>query len=283
MRGVVLIAMVLGGCSADVCTSGWVDAGNGVCVVPGKAPVTAGRPAAIGGSAGARPSGILLPESGGQGGLGGTVAASSGAGAGGSGGMSAPVQSRAGSPAEVVPVPRGGTGGQPEGAGGAVAILPGSVCGDDIRQAGETCDGDCPAGCDDGDPCTTDSQTGDAATCDLRCMHTVLETGAKCGVASGEGAYPTCHAGICYRDDRIDLCGNGLIDAGETCDPRSADRPCPTECSPPDACHTVLLIGHAAACSQRCLQGFARAGNVCPDGRCDAVGNCVVKELEAKL
>jgi hypothetical protein len=282
MRGVVMIAMVLGACSADTCPSGLVDVGQGVCAVPNKAPVTAGRPAVVGGSAGSRPSGILLPETGGQGGSGGTVATSSGTGAGGVGGMRAPVQSHGGSPAEVVLVPRGGAGGEQAGAGGVVASIPEPRCGDDIRQAGETCDGDCPADCDDADPCTMDSQTGDASTCDLRCSHTVLETGAKCGLTDAEGIYPTCHAGICYDDRKIGLCGNGAIDPGETCDPKNADRPCPTECPPPDACHTVMLTGHVAACSARCLQAFARPGNVCPGGRCDAVGNCV-KEQESRL
>jgi len=46
------------------------------------------------------------------------------------------------------------------------------VCGDGVVQAGERCDGDCPASCDDDDPCTVDTLEGSAETCDAACVFT---------------------------------------------------------------------------------------------------------------
>jgi len=46
-------------------------------------------------------------------------------------------------------------------------------CGNGVLEDGETCDGDCPANCDDGASCTTDNQTGSAETCDIACTYEV--------------------------------------------------------------------------------------------------------------
>jgi hypothetical protein len=45
-------------------------------------------------------------------------------------------------------------------------------CGDGIVDASETCDGNCPSRCDDGDACTSDALLGTPATCDVSCTHT---------------------------------------------------------------------------------------------------------------
>jgi hypothetical protein len=68
-------------------------------------------------------------------------------------------------------------------------------CGDGViqAQAGETCEPDdvsvpCPESCDDSDPCTTDSRTGDASNCDVVCSHaavTALVNGDGCCVPQG--------------------------------------------------------------------------------------------------
>lgn len=51
-------------------------------------------------------------------------------------------------------------------------MKPVEMCGNGTIDDGETCDGDCPASCDDGDACTTDTvEAGDAATCDLICKN----------------------------------------------------------------------------------------------------------------
>ncbi len=46
-------------------------------------------------------------------------------------------------------------------------------CGNGVVEAGESCDGDCPSGCDDGVACTTDTLTGSAEECDAVCAHVV--------------------------------------------------------------------------------------------------------------
>jgi hypothetical protein len=44
-----------------------------------------------------------------------------------------------------------------------------NTCGDDIVQAGELCDGDCPTACPSPDMCQPQALVGDALTCDARC------------------------------------------------------------------------------------------------------------------
>jgi hypothetical protein len=56
------------------------------------------------------------------------------------------------------------------------------TCGNGIVEPGESCDGNCPTSCDDGDACTTDSLTGDAAHCTAVCTHTPT---TSCGPADG--------------------------------------------------------------------------------------------------
>jgi hypothetical protein len=46
------------------------------------------------------------------------------------------------------------------------------------------------------------------------------------------------------------VCGDGVIGAGETCDPPGA---CPTACDDTDPCTSDSLIGDAAACTARCV------------------------------
>lgn len=49
-----------------------------------------------------------------------------------------------------------------------------SFCGDGKIDDHETCDGDCPRVCEDGDPCTRSTLEGSAAACDARCLHTPI-------------------------------------------------------------------------------------------------------------
>jgi hypothetical protein len=284
--GRVMIAMMLmAACGGDddACPQGLVAKGPGVCQVPGEPD--AGKVAAVaGGKVADQPAGILPPsggrgDAGASGGAGGSHAGNSAQGGAGSGGKVFTGGAGGMQPEPVVVIPRGGSGGS--AAAGEMAppvfLPPTPRCGDDIVQAGETCDGNCPADCDDGDPCTDDRGNGTADDCSFKCMHTLLQEGSLCGY-NGR----TCHAGVCYSEAEIAQCGNGTLDSGETCDTKSADHACPTECAPVDACHTVQLIGHTAACSARCLKGVARAGNVCPDGRCNDTGVCLKAE-ESRL
>lgn len=48
------------------------------------------------------------------------------------------------------------------------------------------------------------------------------------------------------------LCGNGTLDAGETCDPQGS---CPTTCAPAvETCVANVLVGAAALCTAECVE-----------------------------
>ncbi|MBU1242434.1 hypothetical protein KKD52_10870 [Myxococcota bacterium] len=53
---------------------------------------------------------------------------------------------------------------------------PDPICGNGAVEVGELCDGDCPIGCDDLDPCTVDVLSGTPETCDAVCSHTEKTT-----------------------------------------------------------------------------------------------------------
>lgn len=93
----------------------------------------------------------------------------------------------------------GSGGGAPGGSGGVV----GPSCGNGVVEAGETCDGDCPTTCDDGDACTDDALTGSAATCDATC--------GAAPKACSAGRDGCCPAG-CTTDTDVD-CGSDCTNA----------------------------------------------------------------------
>lgn len=86
-----------------------------------------------------------------------------------------------------------------------------ATCGNRVREADETCD-PCPAGCDDGDPCTVDAASGTAAACSLNCTHTPITAAAAgdacCPSGANASTDPDCKA----------TCGNGVTESGEECD-----------------------------------------------------------------
>jgi hypothetical protein len=138
--------------------------------------LTAGIALAIGCSDSSRPPG----------GSGSAQGSSGEGGAGGAGAMSGGGEGGAGA--------QGGAGGQGGG---------GSVCGNGVVEAGEACDGDCPAACpDDGDACTSEALAGSAATCDAVC-----EAQPVTACAEGDGC---CPAGCGIADD-IDCGGCDVI------------------------------------------------------------------------
>lgn len=83
-----------------------------------------------------------------------------------------------------------GDGGDGEADGDA-----GPVCGNGVVEPGEDCDGDCPASCDDDDPCTIDSGTVSPETCSIDCTHEPITV-----CASGDG----CCAAGCDRTSDSD-------------------------------------------------------------------------------
>ena len=75
---------------------------------------------------------------------------------------------------------------------------PGAVCGDSVVDDGESCDGNCPTSCDDGNACTTDTKTGSASSCNVQCGHT-----QKTACQSGDGC---CPAGCTNETDNDCAC-----------------------------------------------------------------------------
>ncbi len=147
-----------------------------------------------------------------------------------------------------------------------------AACGDGIRGAGETCDvgippprpGSCPVSCDDGDPCTTDALSG--AGCQALCIH-----GQITAAISGDGCCLTGSTAATDSDCPA-VCGDGVVEPGETCDPAATGpAACPTSCPPsPAACLLATLAGEPAACTAACVSAAITAcgpsDGCCPPG-----------------
>jgi hypothetical protein len=129
----------------------------------------------------------------------------------------------------------GGDGGTGANTGGAPA------CGNGEIDPGETCDGDCPTDCDDGDGCTSDTFVGSAPTCDLECAHEEVGTCLE----AGDGCCPTTCTGMTDADCAV--CDNGVVELGETC-----DGDCPTSCDDGNTCTVDAEMGDAATCDLTC-------------------------------
>ena len=134
-----------------------------------------------------------------------------------------------------------------------------AVCGNGIVEApAESCDKglapDAPGACSTTCPvlpagCTRFALRGNPDTCSTHC---VLETIAAC--ANGDGC---CPAG-CTRANDSDcpkVCGNGVVEDGETCDlGLSAGRTgsCPVFCDDGNACTTDVTLGRRIDCTRSC-------------------------------
>ena len=70
----------------------------------------------------------------------------------------------------------------------------------------------CPASCDDGNACTRDGMSGSAANCNLACTNVAI---TMC--LAGDGCCPMgCNTA--NDADCMAVCGNGVLEAGESCD-----------------------------------------------------------------
>jgi cysteine-rich repeat protein len=146
------------------------------------------------------------------------------------------------------------------------------TCGDGVVEAevGEVCDpgiatgpGACPTGCDDGQACTTDVLLGSA--CTAACDHAAITA-----PADGDGCCPA-GANANTDSDCAPVCGNGVLETGEGCDPgiTSGGGACPTACSDGNACTLDALVGGgtcAAMCTATPITAPHNNDGCCPAG-----------------
>ena len=116
------------------------------------------------------------------------------------------------------------------------------MCGNQVKEPGETCDGDCPETCDDKDPCTTDKSEGSAADCTIECTNTPITQPEP-----GDGCCPMS-ADATSDADCSAMCGNGVKEGSEKCD----GPDCPTSCDDDDPCTMDIPVGSAAKCTAEC-------------------------------
>ena len=169
-------------------------------------------------------------------------------------------------------------------------------CGNRRVDVGETCDiaiadgmpGACPEAddCDDGVACTADALMNEGS-CAAMCTTTVIDD-------TDDGTDGCCPTGATNATDSdcSATCGDGTVDAGETCDTdiSTGVGECPTDCDDADPCTQDRLLS-GGTCSATCNNPEvlpADGDSCCPtganvlnDGDCSAVcGNNVVEPTE---
>jgi hypothetical protein len=177
--------------------------------------------------------------------------------------------------------PANGDGCCPAGANEVVDNDCAPECGNGVLETGEVCDGACPGSCADADACTVDNAVGSADSCDLTCVQTDITA-----CTNADGCCPSgCNA--TNDTDCAVLCGNGVVEPGETC-----DGDCPTTCDDGLVCTRDVLNGTAESCNVACtavpITTAANGDLCCPSGAnatndndCEpACGNGVVESGE---
>jgi hypothetical protein len=150
----------------------------------------------------------------------------------------------------------------PPGATSAVDSDCPRLCGNGVVDQGESCDvgipplvkGACPTSCDDGKACTRDFMR--PLGCQAACQHIPITA-----PLSGDGCCPEDEEGNPTATRATDtdcqpICGNGVVEPGETCDGES----CPKACPPVPklradraGCLFSKLVGDTETCSARCV------------------------------
>ncbi len=142
-----------------------------------------------------------------------------------------------------------------------------AYCGNGVVDSGESCDppSSCPTSCDDGEPCTTDSMVGSAATCNLQCYNDLVFF-----CSSGDGC---CAAGCNQATDSdcSSVCGNSVCEPSEDCGSCEADcGPCSVD---PCAGFTGTYCGATAQFPEgtsgtlySCTGGVTQSTTVCSNG-----------------
>ncbi len=141
-----------------------------------------------------------------------------------------------------------------------------ATCGNGTIDDNETCDPatSCVQSCNDGNACTVDIKNGSAKNCNVSCSY---EQVTAC--TDGDGCCPAaCDANT--DSDCSASCGNGEIEANETCDPPGS---CPTTCNDSNSCTIDTVSGNAANCNVSCsyttIQTCKDGDGCCPPG-CNA-------------
>jgi len=136
-----------------------------------------------------------------------------------------------------------------------------SKCGNGVVDPGETCDGNCPTSCSDGNTCTSDRLAGSASQCNAVCEFDPILT-----CQGGDGCCPGGCTSANDSDCQGPVCGNNTVEAGETCDGN-----CPTSCNDNQACTSDRLLGSASQCDALCEFSpvtTCRGGDGCCPGGC---------------
>lgn len=159
-----------------------------------------------------------------------------------------------------------------------------AVCGNGVHEpaAGEACDigissgaGKCPATaaeCGDGNACTTDDVTGTG--CARRCTYTAV---TSCSMTA-DGCCPAGCTGLSDADCSL-TCGNGTVEASETCDtlidpgdPGACPQG-PEDCDDGNAC-TADDVQSAGTCNATCVHGdITTPSGATMDGCCPTGAN----------
>lgn len=138
-------------------------------------------------------------------------------------------------------------------------------CGDGRKNGKEKCDtaategpDACPTSCKPIEPCTPTKLMGTG--CDAECVaQPITQVGAQDGCCP-KGADSTSDS------DCKPVCGNNVLESGETCDPVSS---CPS-CMAADKCLMVTSTGAADSCNLSCTyavkSGCMNGDGCCPNG-----------------
>jgi cysteine-rich repeat protein len=145
-------------------------------------------------------------------------------------------------------------------------------CGDGRITGTELCDtgiardqdGACPTRCTSTDPCLPRTVSG--ADCMQECSDAPISEVGAADACCPSGANAT------VDEDCKAACGNGIVEAGETCDPPESCSACETT----DKCLERTSTGAAESCNSRCtLTPKAECANgdeCCPEG-CNAMND----------
>lgn len=149
------------------------------------------------------------------------------------------------------------------------------VCGNGVPEDPETCDtryrDGCPEtkeDCPDDTGCVTYEVVGDPASCSSSCEVTRNTT------PSGDVMDGCCPPGatLSIDSDCTPVCGNGVVDVGETCDSPASCAALPA-CESNDACTRAVVTGGEDSCDLACdyqdvTECSSEEDGCCPAG-CD--------------